>query len=237
MEMQDKIKGYIFDYGATLDTHGNHWGQVIWHAYQYHDVPVAEEQYREAYVETERKLARERIIMPHHSFRDTLSVKLRLQLEYLVAKSWLKANVAPLHADLLAYIYDMVCETVKESREVLEELRRRGYPMVLVSNFYGNVNAVLSEFRLSDLFVAVVESAVVGVRKPDPLIFSLGLKQLGLQPEEVMVVGDSIDKDIISSKSLGCMTAWYKGEPWDKTREERIRPDITICSLSELLDI
>ncbi|MFC2493522.1 MAG: HAD family hydrolase, partial [Prevotella sp.] len=28
------IEGIIFDYGATLDTNGDHWGQVIWHAYQ-----------------------------------------------------------------------------------------------------------------------------------------------------------------------------------------------------------
>ena len=34
------IKGYIFDYGATLDTAGQHWGKVLWHAYERQQVPV-----------------------------------------------------------------------------------------------------------------------------------------------------------------------------------------------------
>ena len=34
------IKGYIFDYGATLDTAGQHWGKVLWHAYERQNVPI-----------------------------------------------------------------------------------------------------------------------------------------------------------------------------------------------------
>ncbi len=30
----DGIKGIIFDYGGTIDTGGDHWSEVIWHAYQ-----------------------------------------------------------------------------------------------------------------------------------------------------------------------------------------------------------
>ena len=42
MSEDTMTKGYIFDYGGTLDTGGNHWGKVIWHAYQYLGVPVGE---------------------------------------------------------------------------------------------------------------------------------------------------------------------------------------------------
>ena len=49
-------KGYIFDYGGTLDTAGRHWGKVLWHAYSRHNIPVTEEQFREAYVHAERTL-------------------------------------------------------------------------------------------------------------------------------------------------------------------------------------
>ena len=48
--------GLIFDYGGTLDTGGQHWGQALWHADERHHVPVAEEQFREAYVYVERTL-------------------------------------------------------------------------------------------------------------------------------------------------------------------------------------
>ena len=87
--------------------------------------------------------------------------------------------------------------------------------MVLVSNFYGNISVVLREFGFVGLFDHIIESAVVGIRKPDPRIFQLGVDALGLKPEEVIVVGDSIDKDIIPAKSVGCHTVWFKGEPWE----------------------
>ena len=75
-------KGYIFDYGGTLDTCGNHWGMVLWHGYQRHDIPVTEDEFREAYVFAERKLGREPIIKPDFTFRKTLATKLRLEMGY-----------------------------------------------------------------------------------------------------------------------------------------------------------
>ena len=105
--------------------------------------------------------------------------------------------------------------------------------MVLVSNFYGNIAAVLADFGLSHYFKAIVESAVVGVRKPDPRIFGLGVEALGMKAREVLVVGDSLGKDILPAESIGCRTAWIKGRRWFKDTEAPERPD-TIRKLSEL---
>ena len=77
------IKGFIFDYGGTLDTGGQHWGKVLWHAYERQQVPVTEAQYREAYVHAERTLGKNPVIQPDFTFRQTLETKLRLQLHYL----------------------------------------------------------------------------------------------------------------------------------------------------------
>ena len=52
--------------------------------------------------------------------------------------------------------------------------------------FLENVETVLADFDLRKYFKSIVESAVVGVRKPDPRIFSLGVEALGLQPENVL---------------------------------------------------
>ena len=75
------IKGYIFDYGGTLDTGGQHWGKVLWHAYERQQVPVTEARFREAYVYGERTLGKNPIIQPDFTFRQTLETKLRLQLQ------------------------------------------------------------------------------------------------------------------------------------------------------------
>ena len=220
------IKGYIFDYGGTLDTGGQHWGKVIWHAYERQHVPVSEAAFREAYVHAERTLGRNPIIQPDFTFRRTLEEKLRIELDFLRLPQYQQAVVDDLYA--------LTCAETARSREVLLQLRER-YPMVLVSNFYGNIATVLREFRLDGIFHTVVESAVVGVRKPDPRIFTLGVEALGLRPDEVIVVGDSMDKDIIPARQAGCHTVWFQGEGWTDDPVDATQADQVITSLTEIL--
>ncbi len=224
--MLQNIKGIIFDYGGTIDSRGDHWAEVIWDAYQANRVPVSKEQFREAYVATERLFARQPIILHDDTFAQVMSKKIACQFDELGLR---RADAAP----IAEMCYQSAKECVDQARPVLEELHRR-YPMVLVSNFYGNINAVLCDFKLDHLFKAVVESAVVGVRKPDPAIFALGVEALGLRPEQVLVVGDSLRKDILPARLLGCATAWIKGRGWTPEEDAATDPSL-IPSLSALL--
>ncbi|MCR5180185.1 MAG: HAD family hydrolase [Bacteroidaceae bacterium] len=226
-----EVKGYIFDYGGTLDSGGNHWGKVFWKAYQRVGVPVSWSQLREAYVYAERYLGKNPVVQPDYTFHRILEVKLRLQLEYLSELSSPQSSLLSYHAPLLAHLYDGVCRHTAHSREVLSQLEG---PKVVVSNFYGNLPTVLREFHLDDLFSAVVESAVVGVRKPDPQIFALGVEALGLRPHETVVVGDSIDKDLTPARAIGCRTAWIKGEAWNDEPVSGQVADVVITDLEEL---
>ena len=235
--MTDKHKtteGYIFDYGGTLDTGGCHWGRRIWHAYERAGVPVGEELFRVAYVYAERELARNPIIQPDYTFRKTLAVKLRIEMEYISdrqpgfdAMRWQGA--------VLDILYGQTKEETAKSKAVLVKLKER-YPMALVSNFYGNISTVLGEFGLDGLFDSIVESAVVGVRKPDHRIFTLGVEALGMEPGKVTVVGDSYDKDIVPAKRAGCRTVWMRGEGWtDTTESDTSAADAVITELKEIL--
>ena len=224
--------GYIFDYGGTLDTGGQHWGQVLWHAYERHQVPVTEVQFREAYVYAERTLGRNPIIRPDFTFRQTLETKLRLQQEYL------KVENEKYWQTILDDLYERTKTMTAQSREVLLQLKDHGLPMVLVSNFYGNMHTVLHEFGFDGLFHKVIESAVVGIRKPDPRIFLLGVEALGLKPEEVTVVGDSLDKDIMPAHEAGCQTIWLRGEGWTSASHNGDCPYCeTINALDEILEM
>ena len=224
--------GYIFDYGGTLDTGGQHWGQVLWHAYERHRVPVTEAQFREAYVYAERTLGRNPIISPDFTFRQTLETKLRLQQEYL------KVENEKYWQTILDDLYERTKTMTAQSREVLLQLKDHGLPMVLVSNFYGNMHTVLHEFGFDGLFHKVIESAVVGIRKPDPRIFLLGVEALGLKPEEATVVGDSLDKDIMPAHEAGCQTIWLRGEGWTSASHNGDCPYCeTINALDEILEM
>ncbi len=228
------IKGIIFDYGGTIDSRGVHWSEIIWDGYVFNNVDVDKTTFRDAYVFAERELARTRHIMPHHTFHHLLLIKMRIELQWLVDNGHLPANSVDRYAAPIAdYCYDAARNAIADARPVLESLYER-YPMVLVSNFYGNVEAVLEDFDLRKYFKSIIESAVVGVRKPDPAIFALGVEALGLKPEEVLVIGDSYKKDIVPAEKIGCQVAWLKGKGWTAEEDAVMHPSI-IKSLDDVL--
>ena len=209
------IKGVIFDYGGTIDTNGIHWGEVIAAQYIEAGIEIGRELYRNAYVHGERTLAKHPIIAPEDTFHTLLRKKIAIQFEYLRTETGSQLFTAELAQTVADRCYDKVKKTIATSRAIVEELSRQ-YPMVLVTNFYGNMPVVLKEFGLDTFFKTIIESSVVGIRKPDPALFALGVEALQLPAEEVVVIGDSYRKDIHPSSTLGCRTVWLKNICWEE---------------------
>lgn len=144
------------------------------------------------------------------------------------------SEIHQIAVDMARYINSKTLELLHENKQVLEHLKQAGYPMVLVSNFYGNINQVLKDAGIDGNFKDVIESAVVGVRKPNPAIFALGVCALDLPASQVLVVGDTYDKDIIPAHKLGCHTLWIKGLQWEEKKVDESIPDGIIKKLSEM---
>lgn len=231
MERLTDIKGIIFDYGGTLDTNSRHWSEVLWSKYEEYHVPVGKADFREAYVYGERTLARIPLVKPEDNFHDVLCIKTKLQMEYLIEQGKLEQTDAMEYAVKIAdSCYQYVLSVLEKTRPVVQSLSRK-YKLVLVSNFYGNIRSVLKDFELDDFFSDVIESSVVGVRKPDPAIYRLGVEALKLPAENVLVVGDSFSKDMVPAKTVGCKVAWLKGEGWENEEIDESLPDIIITDL------
>ncbi len=223
------VKGIIFDYGGTIDTNGTHWAEVIREQYIKAGLTIDDKLFRETYVYGERALAKNPIIAPTDTFRILLEKKIAIHREYLngTMSSIQEKNIAQ-------GCYQRVLGTIEKTRNVVESLSRR-YPLVLVTNFYGNMPTVLKEFALEKYFITIVESSIVGIRKPDPALFALGVEALSLPPTDVVVIGDSYRKDIFPAHTLGCHTVWIKGIGWEEeTPQPNAQPDAIIKSLEEL---
>ncbi|MBO4451174.1 MAG: HAD family hydrolase [Bacteroidaceae bacterium] len=231
----ENIKGIIFDYGGTLDTNSVHWSEVLWEMYQKEQIAVTKEQFRECYVYAERELAKQPLIKPEHNFLDLLRIKVDIETLYLTEHDmWqveeLTRRACTEHVALRSY--QRVTEVLKVSREVLRTLSAR-YPLVLVSNFYGNIHTILQDFRL-EYFQDVIESSVVGVRKPDPKIFMMGVEALGLKPEDTVVIGDSFTKDVVPAHQIGCQTIWLKGQGWESEVIDESVPSLILTDIAKL---
>ena len=233
------LKGILFDYGGTLDTNGLHWAEVLWKQYEALGIPVAKGDFREAYVHGERTMGKQPLVRPTDDFRQVLLVKSRLQLQFLAEKGCLDFDEFPLETYARKIAdggYLVAKNTIEKARKVLKRLKNE-YKMVLVSNFYGNIRTILEDFDLLCYFEEVIESSVVGVRKPDPSIFALGVEALDMVSEEVVVVGDSYTKDILPAHSLGCHTVWLKGIGWEPEEHDETLPSAVISSLEEVPEV
>lgn len=217
MTKLNNITGLIFDYGGTIDSNGLHWAEVIWKAYESVLVPVSKGDFREAYVYGERTLALNPLIKPHYTFKEVLRTKIDLQMQWLQTNHKFPENHI-MNEDtseaIADWCYDFAKRTTSKAKQTLHKLAAQ-YPMVLVSNFYGNIETVLKDFDLDCFFPTIVESAVVGVRKPDPQIFRLGVDQLNMNAQNIVVIGDSYTKDIVPASSIGCKTVWLKNIGWE----------------------
>ena len=99
----------------------------------------------------------------------------------------------------------MLCKPFPETIQLLEDLKKDGYKLCLISNTPSNIVSVLEKFDMSKYFDAEILSCNVGLLKTDTKMFDLALKELKLKKEEVVMVGDSLHTDIKGAEDAGIM--------------------------------
>ncbi len=90
-----------------------------------------------------------------------------------------------------------------EAFTLLNELKRRGFVLGAISDWEDTLPEVLSELGLLDYFDALSISSVVGVTKPDALMFEDALAQVHLPPDACLHVGDWYEMDAAGATAAG----------------------------------
>ena len=109
--------------------------------------------------------------------------------------------------------------------ESLSKLRAAGLRLGIVSNSDGRVDEALTAAGLRQYFDVVVDSALVGIEKPNPAIFLAALDALGVAPEEALYVGDLYEVDVVGAQAAG-MEAVLLAECAEPGRACRTAPSI-----------
>jgi len=103
-----------------------------------------------------------------------------------------------------------VLEAYDEVPTVLRELRDRGLTLAICSNWDWDLEPAIAETGLDGWFDAVVSSAWAGARKPHPRIYRYLLDQTGLDPAEILFVGDTWGPDVVGPRAAGMTPAYLE---------------------------
>jgi putative hydrolase of the HAD superfamily len=126
-------------------------------------------------------------------------------------------------------------ESLSRSAALLARLSSR-YRLGVVSNFYGNLEAVCRETGIGRFLSAAVDSARIGCRKPDAAIFQAALERLSAGPAESVFVGDSPARDMEGARGVGMRHVLVAGETVNGFRP-CCPGDIGIRGVEELAEI
>ncbi|MGB4235910.1 MAG: HAD family hydrolase [Methanoregulaceae archaeon] len=122
--------------------------------------------------------------------------------------------------------------------ETLTQLRARGISLSVVTDAHRK-NAItrLERTGLSGMFDMVITSDMTGSYKPDPKVFRYALERLGRHPGEVLMVGDSLRRDIAPARQMGMMTAHARYGDRNFHEEWSEQADVTLADISEVLHL
>lgn len=85
----------------------------------------------------------------------------------------------------------------------LARAKAAGVIVGVISNSNGTAAQILEATGLAPRIDFVLDSAVVGVEKPDPRIFRLGLERAGVTAGEAAYVGDLYSVDVLGARAAG----------------------------------
>ena len=108
------------------------------------------------------------------------------------------------HLDATHLERHLWCGVDSEVPRVLDELKRQGVILAVISNTEdGRLNDSLDAAGITGRFDLLLDSHLVGLRKPDAAIFHLALERLKLEADEAAYVGDSYVHDALAARAVG----------------------------------
>lgn len=197
--MPTNLKAIFFDYGGTLDADGVAWKARFYPLYRRFGVHVPVEVFDQAFYRADDSLVKE--ADPQLTLEEVLCEQVRRVL------TGLDRCDDRLVKDIAGTFLRDSLDQVRRNLAVLEKLVEH-FRLGIISNNYGNLEAICRQTGLASCMEVMVDSALVGVVKPSPLIFRRALEQMNVRPEEAVMVGDSLPRDIQGAWALGMRAVW-----------------------------
>jgi FMN phosphatase YigB (HAD superfamily) len=226
------INTLLFDFGGTLDANGIAWKERFHALYRAEGMEMSADTFQSSFFVADDLLVGG---LPSHTDLTgtvhALAANLEMELgRYGASNADRGRRVASLFlADTAA--------AIERNRPILEALSER-YRLGIVSNFYGNLEAVCRGTGLCSIFSVLVDSHCVGVAKPDPAIFRVALDALCATPDTTLFVGDSLRRDREGARRAGMRFVWLQPENIEAADAQITPPvDHAVRNLRDLMAV
>jgi HAD superfamily hydrolase (TIGR01509 family) len=222
------IETLLFDFGGTLDADGEAWKDRFYGLCRAEGLDMTADMFARAYYAADDPLV------------GALPITAGLTQTVGALASNLEAELGWGGSDrgrsiASRFLSDMSA-IIDRNRPVLEALRER-YRLGVVSNFYGNLEAVCRSSGLAPLFGVMTDSRRVGVEKPDPAIFRAALDALHAAPETTLFVGDSLPRDCEGAQRAGMGFIWIAPADVQAAAAHTNASQSVLAAITELPDL
>jgi len=146
-------------------------------------------------------------------------------------------DVKLLAAGVVAYrkVKELYIKPYANVASTLGLLKKRGLKLAIITDAPRfQAWSRLFGLKLENYFDFVIALEDTGQKKPSHLPFKVALRKLRMKPKEVIMVGDSIERDVIGAKKLGMVTVLAK---YGQIEKEKGKADYEINDISNINEI
>jgi len=239
--MKEPIEALLFDFGGTLDANGVAWKERFYALYRDEGLAMPADAFQSCFFAADDALVGH--LAPATDLEGTVQALVtNLEAELARRSGSEKTGGADGRRDgergtrVAARFLVEASAAFARNRPVLEALRAR-YRLGVVSNFYGNLDAVCRGAGLAPLFAVLVDSHCVGAEKPDPAIFRTALAALRATPETTVLVGDSLRRDREGARRAGMHFIWMAPQGRDAAQARAAAEPPVEHAVTDLRDL
>ncbi|CAH8772002.1 HAD-IA family hydrolase [Paenibacillus dendritiformis] len=137
-----------------------------------------------------------------------------------------EADAKRLAVNVRERFIDTSCWTLfDDTLETLKALSDLGWRHAIVSNHIPELGDIVKSLGLMNQVNYLVNSALVGYEKPNPMIFLHALRETG-EPEKVWMIGDNIEADFFGAEAVGIQAILVRNMDSRATRNCRDLTDV-----------
>lgn len=163
----------------------------------------------------------------------------RLIVGSVIAKlpSHLPPHMADTIADRFTRLRTEEMHLFPGAHETLDELKRRGIRLALITNGAGSVQrAKTVRFALEHRFDHIQIEGEHGFGKPEEQAYRHALKSLDISAHDAWMVGDNLEWEVEAPQRLGIHAIWHDTRAAGLPSDSAVRPDRIVTALPQLLN-